>query len=401
MFKRPIYAILLQRLREPRRFIQVLAGPRQVGKTTLIEQLLEELTIPTLYVSADEPTLKDHYWIEQQWEIARQHLSKTSENALLIIDEIQKIPAWSETVKKCWDEDTRHKRALKVVLLGSAPLLVQKGLTESLAGRFEQISITHWTFQEMQSAFGWTMDEYIYFGGYPGAAELIHDEKRWARYINDSLIETSLSRDILLLNPIHKPALLRRLFYLCCEYSGQILSYQKMLGQLHDVGNTTTLAHYLSLLSGAGMVSGLSKFVGKKIRERGSSPKLQVFNTALLSAHAHYTFEEAKKDRDYWGRLVESTVGAYLLNSALSQQVEVFYWREGDQEVDFILRWGKKVLAIEVKSSARKTTTGGMAACQKQFNVTRSLLVGGQGLPLEKFFNIPLHQWFDSDTTKI
>ncbi len=313
--------------------------------------------------------------------------------ALLVLDEVQKVTGWSEVVKRLWDGDTRNKLSLKVLLLGSAPLLIQRGLTESLAGRFEIIPVPHWSYAEMREAFGWDLDRYVYFGGYPGAADLIADWQRWSRYIIDSLIETTLSRDILLLTRVDKPALLRRLFQLGCTFSGQILSYQKMIGQLQDAGNTTTLAHYLELLTGAGMLTGLQKFASHQVRERSSSPKLQVLNTALISAQTRLTFDEARKDREFWGRLAESTVGAHLINSAAGTGIELFYWRERGREVDFILRSGKTVVAIEVKSGSRKEGLPGMDAFDKAFKPKRKLLVGGDGIPLEKFLLSPAADW--------
>lgn len=395
MFKRHAYSILLKRLKEKRRFIQVVGGPRQVGKTTLVDQVIEALNVPTIYASADEPTLQNHAWIKQQWDLGRIQANE-KKAAILFLDEIQKVPEWSSIIKLLWDEDTRSGIPLKVVLLGSAPLLIQKGLSESLAGRFELIPVTHWSFAEMHEAFGWSLDQYIYFGGYPGAAELIQDEDRWRRYINDSLIETTLSRDILLLNPIHKPALLRQLLKLSCDYSGQILSFNKMLGQLHDAGNTTTLSHYLELLKGVGMVAGIEKFSGNKlIRQRGSSPKLQVFNTALISACANSSFEEAKKNKEYWGRLVESTIGAHLLNNTLTNQIDLYYWREGNNEVDFILQVNKKIIAIEVKSAHRSNVHLGLQNFSNKFNVNRNLLIGTNALPLEVFLKEPIHKWLE------
>ena len=280
-----------------------------------------------------------------------------------------------------------------MVLLGSSPLLIQKGLTESLAGRFELIPVMHWSLEEMNKAFGWDLDQYIYFGGYPGAAALISDRQRWARYILDSLVETTISRDILLMTRVDKPALLRRLFLLCCEYSGQILSYQKMLGQLQDAGNTTTLAHYLELLSGAGMVTGIPKFSGRKVMQRASSPKLQVMNTALMSVQSGFSFESARKDSEFWGRLVESAIGAHLINSAVGTGVEVYYWRERSREVDFVLKHGKDVTAIEVKSARGKVVLPGMEEFAWWFKPHRKLLVGGQGIPIEEFLRTPALHW--------
>ncbi len=390
-----MYHTLVKRLREPRRFIQVLSGPRQTGKTTIVRRVADENSIPVHYASADEPTLQSRSWIEQQWETGRILAKETTSasGAILVLDEIQKVTGWSEVVKKLWDNDTRKKIALKVVLLGSAPLLIQRGLTESLAGRFETIPVTHWSYAEMQKAFGWDVDRFIYFGGYPGAADLIAEPQRWSRYIIDSLIETTLSRDILLLTRVDKPALLRRLFQLGCSHSSQILSYQKMIGQLQDAGNTTTLAHYLELLAGAGMLTGLHKLAVQRVRERASSPKLQVLNTALISAQSPLTFEAARKDRESWGRLVESAVGAHLINSAAGTGVEIFYWRERNREVDFVLRYGKTVVAVEVKSGSHKEGLPGMDAFERAFKPKRKLLVGADGIPLEKFLITPAEDW--------
>ena len=277
MFKRPVFKTIVQRTREPRRFIQVLGGPRQTGKTTLARQLIEEIDQPSHYGSADEPALKGIGWLEEQWEIGRIRAKSAgrSKRGVLVLDEVQKIPGWSEAVKHLWDEDTAAGLQLRVIVLGSSPLLLHRGLAESLAGRFEIIPITHWSLAEMRDAFGWGLDQYIYHGGYPGSAGLIQDHDRWCRYIIDSLVETTISRDILLMTRVDKPALLRRLFELGCTYSGQILSYQKMLGQLDDVGNTTTLAHYLGLLDGAGILAGLQKFAGQAVRRRASSRRWQ------------------------------------------------------------------------------------------------------------------------------
>ena len=384
---------LLKRLKEKRRFLQVLAGPRQVGKTTLARQVMQATKMPAHYASADEPSLRDRTWIEQQWDLARLKAKESQIGALLVLDEVQKVSDWSNVVKLLWDADTHAGVPLKVVLLGSAPLLIQSGLTESLAGRFELIPVPHWSFGEMHEAFGWNLEQYIFYGAYPGSAELIASPERWRRYVTDSLIETTISRDILLMTRVDKPALLRRLFHLGCAYSGQILSYQKMLGQLTDAGNTVTLAHYLDLLQGAGMVAGLSKYAHGIIRQRGSSPKLQVLNTALMTAQDSRTITEARRDSDYWGRLVESSVGAHLLNTSFGSDIELTYWRERSQEVDFILRQGKTITAIEVKSGRRPEALPGMEAFAKQFKPKRKLLVGGQGIPLDEFLLKPAEHW--------
>lgn len=391
-YQRPQGSVLAERLAEPRRFLQIVAGPRQVGKSTLVQQVTSELGVHVRYVSADEPTLRSSDWIIQQWEAARLEATRDA-GSVLVLDEIQKIPSWSETVKRLWDEDTRKKRPLKVVLLGSAPLLIAQGLTESLAGRFETLRLPHWSYAEMREAFGFTLDQYLYFGGYPGAAPLAHDPVRWARYIADSLIETSIARDVLLLTRVDKPALLRRLFELACRYSGQILSYTKMLGQMQDAGNTTTLAHYLDLLAGAGMVCGLPKYAGDAARSRGSSPKLQVFNTALMTVTTGISPEEARSDREFRGRLVESAVGAHLANAAAAGECELFYWRDRGHEVDFVVKTGSRLTTIEVKSGRAPQAHAGTAAFAAAFKVKRTLLIGGDGVQVEEFLHRPIAEW--------
>jgi hypothetical protein len=394
MIRQAIHDELLKRLGERRRFLQVLAGPRQTGKTTLARQVMAASPLPAHYASADEPSLRDtRTWLEQQWDIARIKAGEGKTGALLVLDEIQKITHWADVVKLLWDADTHAGTALKVVLLGSAPLLIQSGLTESLAGRFEVIAVPHWSFTEMREAFGWNLEQYIFYGAYPGAAGLIEEPERWRRYILDSLIETTISRDILSLTRVDKPALLRRLFLLGCAFSGQILSYQKMIGQLTDAGNTTTLAHYLELLRGAGMLAGLPKYSRGQARQRGSSPKLQVLNTALMSAQDPRSMTEVRRDGDAWGRLVESCVGAHLCNSCLGSNISMAYWRELHQEVDFVLQRGKTTVAMEVKSGGRRPSLPGLAAFARQFKPRRQLLVGGQGIPLEEFFSQPARHW--------
>ena len=393
-FERGQAEILSARLAEPRRFLQVVAGARQVGKTTLVQQVLDRLDVPSVFVSADEPTVGDTAWLSAQWDRARIAASEAGKaGAVLALDEVQKILGWSETVKRLWDEDSRARRPLKVVLLGSAPLLMQQGLTESLAGRFENLHVPHWSYAEMRAAFGFSLEQYLYFGGYPGAAPLVKDPQRWRRYLLDSLIETTIARDVLLMTRVDKPALLRRLFELGCRYSGQVLSYTKMLGQLQDAGNATTLAHYLELLSGAGMLTGLQKFAGQAVRQRGSSPKLQVLNTALMTAQSGLSHDAARTDREFRGRLVESAVGAHLANSAAGGECELFYWRERSQEVDFVVRVGRAVTAIEVKSGRAPDAFPGLGAFAETFKPKRTLLVGGDGISLEEFLTRPVQHW--------
>jgi len=391
LYERSINRVLLRRICERRRFIQVLYGPRQVGKTTAARQVLEQVRLPSHYASADQPALRDETWLEQQWEIGRSLAARSS--ALLVIDEVQKVTDCAEIVKRLWDEGTANGLRLKVLLLGSSQLLLQRGLTESLAGRFETLRAGHWSFKECNEYFGWEVETYIFFGGYPGAASLAKQPARWRHYIQDSLIETTISRDVLLLTRVDKPALLRRLFALSCDYSSQILSYQKMLGQLRGAGNTTTLAHYLDLLSGVGFVTGLQKYSGSAVVKRGSSPKLQVHNTALINAQTGLSPVQSRRDSDFWGRLVESAVGAHLIDICLDKNIGLYYWREGDKEVDFVMQSAKKLTAIEVKSGRGDRTHSGTAAFSRKYDPDHKLLVGAGGIPLEDFLRSNISMW--------
>ena len=388
MFERPHLQILIKRMQEPRRFLQVIMGPRQVGKTTLVTQLAGQAKIDNLFVSADSVAASNATWLEQQWEAARIKLEqRETKEFLLVIDEIQKINNWSETVKRLWDTDTRNNLNLKVILLGSSRLLLQQGLTESLAGRFESIYMGHWSFDEMQQAFGWDVNQYVWFGGYPGSATLVDEEDRWKTYVTDSLIETSISKDILMLTRVDKPALMKRLFELGCLYSGQILSYTKVLGQLQDTGNTTTLSHYLELLDTAGLLAGINKYAPDIIRQRSSSPKFQVHNTALISAQRNNLFKDMLAKPDEWGRMVESAIGAHLINHSLSEKFNLHYWRERNEEIDFVIERKGKVIGLEVKSGAAGSTSG-MTAFKNKFNPDKILLIGKAGLPWQDFLKL-------------
>ena len=383
-YRRRIFDQLTSRLGERPSRLQVVSGPRQVGKTTVVRQTLKAADAPSHYASADDPALRDATWLETQWEEGRRLARDHPTGAILAIDEIQKVTNWAETVKRLWDEDRLTDRPLRVVLLGSAALLVQQGLSESLTGRFELIRAPHWSFAEMRDAFGFSLDQFVYFGGYPGAADLVDDEQRWAAYVLDSIVETTISRDLLLLTRVDKPALLRSLFRLVCDYSSQIVSYQKLTGQLQDAGNTTTLAHYLDLLADAGLAVGLEKYSSGKVRQRRSTPKLLALNTALVSATSGRTFKESQEDREQWGRLVETAVGAHLY-ATRDPRAELLYWRDRGKEVDFVVQRGPQLTTIEVKSGARGNGLPGMAAFEAAHGAAQKLLVGGDGTPLDTF----------------
>jgi len=388
MIERSQLQDITSRMSEPRRFIQVLMGPRQVGKTTMAVQMLKKVSIPYLFDSADAVSAVSASWIEQLWEAARLKMKALSaKEFIIVIDEIQKIPNWSETVKRLWDGDTIDGTGIKLILLGSSRLLLHKGLTESLAGRFETIYLGHWSFSEMEEAFGWDADKYAWFGGYPGGAELTGNEERWKSYISNSLIETSVSKDILMMTRVDKPALLKRLFELGCHYSGQILSFTKIQGQLQDAGNTTTLSHYLNLLDTAGLLAGIEKYSADIIRKRSSSPRFQVHNNAILSAQKHEYYSEIVNKPAEWGHIVESSVGAHLVNHSVSQNFSVFYWRERNSEVDFILEKRGTIIAIEVKSNDSENKKG-LELFRKKYNPYKVYLISKRSLPWQEFLRI-------------
>ena len=384
MYKRLLVSQLTDRLNEPRRFIQIVVGARQTGKTTAVLQALANLRIPNHFVSADEPGLAQTEWLRNEWEQARA-LAKNG-GIVLVIDEVQKITKWSSIVKLLWDEDTRFCVPLKVVLTGSSTLLLQKGLTESLMGRFEVLYSPHWNFSESQEAFGYSIDDFLFFGGYPGAASLINDENRWARYMGTSIVEPTISQDILLMEEVRKPALLRSLFMLGSAYSAQELSFTKMLGQLQDAGNTVTLAHYLELLNKANMLTGLQIYSGNQIRTRKSSPRFMVYDTSLMTYADGANRRRLLDNPINRGRLVESAVGAYLLARGREEGFDVYWWRERGDEVDFIIKKGTRLTAIEVKSVSVKNAGGGLKFKQ-QFPEALSLVIGSANLGLENFLS--------------
>lgn len=384
MYERPVVEAVLRMIRQGPPLLQILVGARQVGKTTAAEQVVEKLGRPHIFAAADTPLPPGPEWIETQWARTRSLAKDTAQPALLVLDEIQKVRGWSQQVKRLWDEDRRRKQALHVLLLGSSTLLLQHGLSESLAGRFFLHRCPHWGWAECRKAFGWDLERWIYFGGYPGAAPLADRPREWRQYVADSLVETVLARDVLQLQAVAKPALLRHLFVLSASYPAQILAYNKMLGQLQDAGNTTTLAHYLKLLETAFLVSGLELFSRGQRRKRGSSPKLVLWNQALINALAPRPFEEARSDAGWWGRLVENAVGAHLLNHLPAPEWGVTYWRQGNAEVDFVVERGRTVWGLEVKSG-RPRPAFGLAAFRTAYGKAHTLIIGSDGIPLEEF----------------
>ncbi len=390
-FRRSQYEVLRKRLAGARRHIQVIIGPRQVGKTTLVRQFLQEWERPVVSVSADEMLMPSQSWLSQAWEGARRQAD--GGEALLVVDEVQKVEQWSSLVKLEWDRDTNAGAQVKVLLLGSSTLLIDRGLRESLAGRFRVLRMGHWAFGEMRDAFGWSVEQFVYYGGYPGAAELAEEAGEWLPYVRDSLVEPAIAKDVLLLTQIHKPALLRRAFELGCAYSGQLLSYTKMLGQIQDRGNTATLSHYLQVLDEAGLLAALDKYAGDEARRRASIPKFQVYNNALLTVCSYRRLSDLLSNRQEWGRWVESAVGAHIINQLGDTGVKMYYWREGNDEVDFVLSLGARVIALEVKSN-NALPKRGMDAFVRRFSPAKVYLIGDSGIPLEVFLCMSIADLF-------
>lgn len=394
MFKKAEYKIITKRLKEPRKFIQVVMGPRQVGKSTVVRQVLEDIDIPYRMFSADNPRESSGSWISNCWAAVRSLKKEGNHDSIiLVIDEIQKIHNWSEAVKKEWDEDTFHHCNIKVLLLGSSRVLLEKGLSESLAGRFEEIRMSHWGFSEMRDCFGFSVDKYLFYGGYPGAAPLTDEPERWNQYIQSAIIEATVNKDILLDTPINKPALLRQTFELAASYSGQLLSLNKMLGSLQDAGNTSTLAGYVHLLDESGLLCGLQKYSLDIVRRKSSIPKFQVYNNALKIVYSPLTFEQALLNRKEWGHIYESGIGAYIINQAFLNRIEVFYWRERDDEVDFVLRKKGVLVAVEVKSNAEKRTKG-LSTFVERFKPNNAFIVGDGGISVSDFLSMDLQSLF-------
>lgn len=395
MYKRRQFNELKSRIEEARNKIQVISGPRQVGKSTLVKQVLKEMSIDFTFISADNVEKDNLYWINEVWETARQRMKlKKEREYLLVIDEVHKVNNWSEAVKKEWDDDTFNDVNIKVILLGSSRLLIKDGLTESLAGRYELIHMSHWSFKEMKEAFGMELEHYIFFGGYPGGVGFINNEVRWRKYIKDSIVAPAIAHDILMTKTIYKPELMKQLFELGCTYSGEEIALTKLLGQLQDAGNITTLANYLSTLNESHLLCGLQKYANDNARKYNSVPKMMVYNTALLSSLYGLNYSQVFTNPKMWGRWVESAVGTHLLNMANELDYRIYYWRERNDEVDFILEYNRQCIAIEVKSG-RRTTNAGISVFKEKFRPLHTFIVGNGGIPLEEFLSSDLKYLFE------
>lgn len=417
-FERTQVATLRERLVEEPERIQAVFGPRRTGKTTIIRQALERSGLPSGLLALDRMgsaadrdrvpgvpeapgvefaplVVRDANWLAEIWQWGREQAENDPRGFVLALDEIQGVPHWSRTVKGLWDADRFRDCPLRVVISGSSPLTMQHGLGESLMGRFDLIETSPWSFGEMKAAFGVDLDRFLFFGGYPGVRPDEANLRSWRAYIRRSVVDASLERDLIAMARIERPALMTRLFEFSARLSGQILSYNKMLGQLVDKANTTTLARYLDLLERIGLVAGLTRYAGP-MSMRPSSPKLNVLDTSLMTFDSGRSFEEARADRTFWGRLVESAVGAHLLNTREIGE-RVHYWRDGALEVDFVVERGLKLAAIEVTVRKRGTGHRGLAAFRERYPHAREVLVGPDGESLEDFLSVPAGYWVEPD----
>jgi predicted AAA+ superfamily ATPase len=329
--------------------IQVLLGPRQVGKTTAVQQIAKGWNGPVVFATADLPFPPDQDWIKAQWQSARAFQDKRT---LLILDEIQKVPHWSSVVKALIDEERQRRSGMRIVLLGSASWTIEQGLGDTLAGRFEIIRAFHWTYKECTQAFAWDFQTYLKFGGYPVPAQFIGEPERWKQFLLDSIIEPMLSKDILPLKQIAKPALFRQAFALAMSYPAQEISINKLMGQLQEGGNTTTLKNYLDLMESGYAIRLLEKYSTRPLSRKSSSPKLVPLCPALI--HAFVPAKQVDQEPEWFGRVFENVIGAHLCQHFL----EVSYWREGNSEVDYVVDWEGRLIAIEIKSGRKKSSKG-------------------------------------------
>ena len=377
IYERSFVSQLEQRLLTENTRIQVLVGPRQVGKTTGIKQLLARYPYASHYANADDLLNTDRTWLLEQW----QKSVSLGGQALLVIDEIQKVPNWSETIKSLWDKD---HNAIRVVVLGSSSLQLQKGLTESLAGRFELVKSYHWTFHELKIAFDYDLERYLTYGGYPGAVTYESDFDRWYAYLKDSIVEAVIGKDILLNRKVGNPALFRQAFEILCRYPSQEISYTKLLGQLQDRGNTDLVKYYIELYSGAFLINSLEKYSERSYLIRGSSPKILI---ACPSLYAMNEGPHILDDPEKRGRIFETAVGAQLHQLAGN----LYYWREKNLEVDFVYKYRGMVYAIEVKSGRRKSSKG-LDAFMERFPSAKPVIITPNNFP--EFSESP-HNYLD------
>ena len=374
-----IRAWLLERLDEPAPGrIQLLTGPRQVGKTTLLLDLAARYGDRALYAAADAPEAGvPGYW-ERFWADAE--AKARNGKSVVFLDEIHLVPNWSGLLKGYWDRFRRRHLPVHIVATGSSALRVTAGSRESLAGRFERMVFAHWTAGALAKTFNISIADAarhaVLFGTYPGAWALTRDQARWRAYIRDAIIEPAIGRDVLALGQVRRPALLRQVFAVAAGSPAQIVSLQKIQGQLADRGALETVAHYLELLQDAYLVAPLEKFAKRAVRRRAAPPKLVTLNNALLSAMHPDGPPDEQRDAPRLGSWIENA----CLASAVNRGQRVTYWREEPLEVDGVLEGSWGAWAIEIKSARfdSRDLAGLLEFC-KRHPVFRPLVVTRPG----------------------
>ena len=421
-YVRPIKQDILKYLDGKPKHMLMLWGPRQSGKSTLIQQTLRHYPGPYQYINVDDfepehiidfPELMQKpkssrlsLWMREHWQKARSCAQASSQPFVLVIDEVQMIPNWAQRVKGMYDRDRWDGHQVHVVLLGSSPRNLQKGISESLLGRFYPMDIPHWSYSEMKEAFGFSVDDYIFYGGYPGAASYAGPDQylEWKNYVQTAVIDGNLERDIFELIEIHYPDVMDQVFKIGAHASSQLMDIKKVIEKFtyetqqqlkkEDFPHILVM-RYLTILSKVSMLTSITKYARDPFKRR-RTPKFQVLNTGLMSATHTLTFEEAKQSPAYWGRLAESAVGAHLLNT-LHPSASLHYWRYNGDEVDFVVDRTITLTAIEVKTAKKNKPLKGLQTFCQKFPVTRSLVVGTGGISFEEFLSKPATWWCEEE----
>ncbi len=342
--------LLAKRLGEPAPGrIQLLAGPRQVGKTTLLLGLAGEAGKQAVYAAADAPEAALPGFWERLWSKA-EDVAASQGRAVVLLDEAHLLHDWAARLKGVWDRFRRERIPIHVVATGSSALHVAAGSRESLAGRFERVTLSHWSASSLAQAFGLAPEEaagvVVRMGSYPGAFGLRRDRARWSAYVRDAILEPAMGRDILALAAIRRPALLRQVFGIAASSPAQIVSLQKIQGQLQERGALETIAHYLGLLEEAFLVAALPKFATSAERRRAAPPKLVTLSNALVAVVDPGGIADARSDPARFGAWVENACLAHAWNAGQ----RISYWREEPLEVDGVLEGSWGAWAIEVKT---------------------------------------------------
>ena len=387
--------LLRQRIAEkaPGR-IQLLTGPRQVGKTTLLLQLAGSLKGRAIYATADGPEASLPGFWERIWSSAEE-IAHRRGDAVVLLDEVQHLPDWSRRLKGEWDRIHRLKTPLHVIVTGSSALRLGSASRESLAGRFERVTLSHWPAAALRDILhvkaGAAAETQVLTGSYPGAHALRGDSARFRAYVRDAIVEPAIGRDVLALEPVRRPALLRQIFGFCASMPAQIVSLQKLQGRLTDPGALDTIAHYLHLLEDAYLIAPLEKFSVRPLRRRSAPPKIIVLSNALLAGMDPLGPPDRSKDPGRFGAWVENACLAHAWNSGQ----RVTYWREEPIEVDGVIEgtWG--AWAVEVKTGSFEThdLKGVLEFCRRNPRFRPLVLHGPEGVAAARRAQVASMPW--------